>query len=355
VESGEKREFAARAASAVSDAAAASGGMAFDQCVDVYDERPRLAMHAAARDRRPACLVAAIPAHPVLIRESGHACYRRGVVALPESAEPQAFKAFEHERWQSAARVYDAEFGRLTSQIAPFLLDAAGVTRGVRMLDLASGPGYVAAGASARGAKVTGTDFASEMLALAREQHPGLTFEVADAEALPFGEGEFEAATMGFLVGHLGRPAVAVREACRVLRRGGRLAIAWWLPPQRCIPFAIVTESIRTRGRMDVGLPPAPPFELFGDPAMLHALLSESGFSGVESVEVPMVWRLDTAEEMFDAYLNGTARTAGALRRQTPEALAAIRAEVIARCAPFRTTRGLELPMPAHVASGIKP
>ena len=50
--------------------------------------------------------------------------------AIPESSAPDTLRAFEHERWQSAARVYHDEFGRLTSQVAEPLLDAAGVAPG---------------------------------------------------------------------------------------------------------------------------------------------------------------------------------------------------------------------------------
>ena len=277
------------------------------------------------------------------------------VPLLPESPDPQAFKAFEYERWQSAARVYHDVFGRLTSQIAPFLLDAAGVRTGTRTLDLASGPGYIAAEAAKRGARVTGTDFSPEMVALARTHHPAVPFETADAESLHFGAGSFEAITMSFLLGHLGRPAVAVREAWRVLQPKGRLALSWWLPPARAVAFGIMTDAVRTRGKVDVGLPPAPPFELFGDAQMLRALFVESGFGGIEVTEVPLTWKLGSPEAMFDAYLRGTARTAGLLLRQTPVSLAAIRAEVIERCRPYMTPQGgLELPMPAHVVSGVK-
>lgn len=274
---------------------------------------------------------------------------------LPESPDPSGFKAFEYERWQSAARVYHDEFGRLTSQIAPFLLDAAGVRANTRVLDLASGPGYVAAAAATRGARVTGTDFSPEMVALARTNHPGVTFETADAESLHFGAGTFEAVTMGFLLGHLGRPAVAVREAWRVLRPNGRLALSWWLPPARAVAFGILSDAVRARGKVDVGLPSAPPFELFGDPQMLRSLFVESGFGGIEVSEIPLTWKIGSPEEMFDAYLKGTARMGGLLLRQTPVSLAAIRAEVIERSRPYVTPQGgLELPMPAHVVSGVK-
>jgi SAM-dependent methyltransferase len=202
---------------------------------------------------------------------------------------------------------------------------------------------------------VLGTDFSPAMVELARTKHPAVTFETADAESLHFGAGSFEAVTMGFLIGHLGRPAVAVREAWRVLRARGRLALAWWLPPARAVAFGIMTDAVRARGRVDVGLPPAPPFELFGDPQMLRSLFVESGFGGLEVTEVPLTWKIGSPEEMFDAYRNGTARTAGLLAQQTPVSLAAIRAEVIERCRPYVTPQGgLELPMPAHVVSGVK-
>jgi len=273
---------------------------------------------------------------------------------IPESTDPAAFKAFEHERWQTAARVYHDELGRLTSQAANPLLDAAGVSAGVRHLDLASGPGYVAGLSAARGAQVTGADFSEEMVELARSLHPGVEFYEADAEALTFEDASFDAVTMAFLLGHLARPAAAVREAHRVLRPGGRLALAWWQPPDRAVAFGIMTESIRAKGRTDVGLPPAPPLEMFGDPEMLRALLNENGFAETHIRDIDMTWRVDSVDAMFDAYLRGTARMGGLLLGQTPEALAAIREEVRRRCEPWKSADGLHLPMPARIASSTR-
>lgn len=273
---------------------------------------------------------------------------------IPESTDPAAFKAFEHERWQSSARVYHDMIGRLTSQAANPLLDAAGVGPGVRHLDLASGPGYVAGLSQARGAKVTGADFSEEMVELARSLHPGIEFYEADAEALTFEDASFDAVTMAFLLGHLGRPAVAMREAHRVLRPGGRFALAWWQPADRAAAFGITMESVRARGRIDVHLPPAPPFELFADPEMLRALLEEAGFGEVAVRDIDMTWHVESADAMFDAYLRGTARTSGLLLAQTPEALVAIREEMRRLSEPWKQPDGLHLPMPARIASGTR-
>lgn len=274
---------------------------------------------------------------------------------IPESPQPAAFKAFEHERWQSVARAYHDALTPLTSQYAPLLLDAAGVGAGSAHLDLASGPGEIPARAAERGARTLGTDFSSEMVALARANHPGIEYRVADAESLDFADDSFDAITMSFLIGHLGRPAAAVGQTFRVLRPGGRFALSWWSPPDRAKGFSIVMEAVKAHGNLDVPLPPAPPFDLFGDPAKLRELLEEAGYRDVEIVESPTVWHLPDADALFDAYLNATARTSGLLRAQAPQALVAIRDAVRQGCVPWATGRGLEVPMPARVVSGRKP
>jgi 2-polyprenyl-3-methyl-5-hydroxy-6-metoxy-1,4-benzoquinol methylase len=66
------------------------------------------------------------------------------------------FREFEHAGWEKLPGRYHDAFGSLTTQTIEPLLDAAGARKGIRLLDVASGPGYVAAAAAARGASVTG-------------------------------------------------------------------------------------------------------------------------------------------------------------------------------------------------------
>src|SRR4051794_24412904 len=98
------------------------------------------------------------------------------------------FHDFEQAGWERAAEFYGDAFGGLTAQTAPALLDAARVTRGTRMLDVASGPGFIARAAADREAAVIGVDFSPAMVAEARRRNPGIDFREGDAQALTFGD-----------------------------------------------------------------------------------------------------------------------------------------------------------------------
>jgi ubiquinone/menaquinone biosynthesis C-methylase UbiE len=131
--------------------------------------------------------------------------------------EPDAFNAFEAAGWEKRAEDYDRFFRQLTSRMVQPLLDAASVTSGTRVLDIATGPGYVAGQAAARGAEVVGVDIAEAMVALARRLHLDVDFRQADAHALPFDDSSFDAVVGNFAILHLGRPEQAAAEFARVL------------------------------------------------------------------------------------------------------------------------------------------
>jgi ubiquinone/menaquinone biosynthesis C-methylase UbiE len=101
------------------------------------------------------------------------------------SFDPQAVRAFEHAGWQRAAAHYAATFAQATRGFIDDLLEAACIGAGMRVLDLACGPGFVSAAVAERGAQPVGLDFSSAMVGLARAGHPGVRFEEGDAEALP--------------------------------------------------------------------------------------------------------------------------------------------------------------------------
>src|SRR5437867_6668574 len=88
--------------------------------------------------------------------------------------DAEAFRRFERETHDRLAATYCDFFADDTRGMIEPLLDGAGVRAGARVLDVACGPGHVAAAAAARGARVLAVDLSPEMVALARRTHPGL-------------------------------------------------------------------------------------------------------------------------------------------------------------------------------------
>ena len=267
------------------------------------------------------------------------------------TADPRAFHEFERSGWERASAYYDEAFGALTRQTADALLDAAGVSTGTRLLDVATGPGPIASAAAARGAQVVGLDFSAAMIAQAQRRYPAIAFREGDAEALPFDASSFDAVVMNFGLLHLARPEAAIAEAHRVLRTGGRYALTVWSAPEEAIGFGVVLRAVQAHGNPNVGLPEGPPFFRFSAPAEFAATLERAGFSGVDVRTLQLTWRLSSPEGVFDAVSQGGVRTSALLRAQTPEALDAIRAAVRRGVEGYAKDGIFSLPMPAVLAS----
>ncbi len=264
------------------------------------------------------------------------------------------FRAFEHAGWANVPEEYHRAWGSLTSQTIPALLDAVAIKPGIKLLDIATGPGYAASAAAARGADVVAIDFSAAMVRQARQIHPEVAFREGDAEQLPFPAAMFDAAVMNFGILHLGRPDEALREAYRILKSGGRFAFTAWAPPQETVGFRIVLDAIREQGTLEVQLPEGPPFFRFGDPEECVRSLRDAGFAGPQVSKIAQLWRLPGGDGLFEAMKESTVRTAGLLRRQSPDALVRIAAALRAATEPYRKGDGVELPMPALLAYATK-
>jgi len=266
-----------------------------------------------------------------------------------------AFKQFEHQAWESVVDEYDAAFSRLTQQVIPAMIDVLNVKPGTALLDVACGPGYLALAANAKGVIASGTDFSSEMVAHARRLHPDIDFQEGDAETLSnYADGSFDAVGMNFGILHFDQPDAALRSICRVLRPAGRVAFTAWAPEPMVAGFAIPLRAIKEVGNPDVGLPPGPPFFQFSDAGNCANALARCGFRDIETKIVEQVWEFDTPSDFFEALLRGTARTAGALKRQSPEQLAAVRSNIEKAAAIYLKNGKVRLPMPAHLAWAVK-
>ena len=266
-----------------------------------------------------------------------------------------AFHQLEQTGWESAAAAYDDAFARLTTQSVSPLLDTLELASGTRLLDLCCGPGYVAGEAAHRGAKATGLNFSAAMVERARKNHPNAQFKQGDAEVLPFADASFDAVSMNYGLLHLDRPEQALAEISRVLVPGGRFAFTVWAPPAKTLGFQLVLGAVEACGKMDVALPPGPPFFQYSDPKNTTAALEAVGLAQVKIVEVKQVWRFQDAEEIFTAMMSGTVRTAALLRAQSATDLERIRVRIIEKAHDFRTSSGIEIPMPSVLSSARKP
>jgi SAM-dependent methyltransferase len=277
-------------------------------------------------------------------------------MTTPESFDPKPFRDFEQSGWNATAQKYNAHFGNITPGFSAALLDAAGVQQGTRVLDIATGPGYVAGAAAQRGAEAIGVAFAPNMVIEARKLHPHATFQEGDAEELPFPDGSFNAVVISFGMLHVSRPEVVLVEVRRVLRPGGRLAFTVWGNPQTAAAgLGILLRAVETYGTTDVGLPAGPPLFRFSDHQETRRVLLEAGFVDPQVIDLPYTWALPSPEALLQAFIEAGVRAGELLRLQTPAALEAIKAFVHKEVTAYEQGGVIRLPMGAVLASAMTP
>lgn len=270
--------------------------------------------------------------------------------------EPDAFNAFEAAGWQGKASGYDSFLGGITGRLVEPLLDAAEVGEGTRALDVATGPGYVAAEAAERGASVVGVDVAEAMLALARERHPGLDFCHADAESLPFDDASFDAVVANFLLLHLGRPEQAAGEFVRVLAPGGRLALTVWGRPEEARILGVFLDAVAEAGATPPeDIPAGPDFFRFSDDEEFDTLLRDQGLEDREVRAVTFTYGVGTLDELWDGLLGGAVRTSALIERQPEEKRVRIREAFDRLAGEYRQGEAFEFPVAVKLAAGRKP
>lgn len=271
--------------------------------------------------------------------------------------DPDAFDAFEAEGWGTKdAAGYDALAGRVTSQLADPLLDAVGAGQGTRLLDVATGPGYVAERAAARGAEPVGVDLSEAMLEYARARLPDVELVRGDATALPFADECFDAFVCAFLLLHLGRPELAAAEAARVLVADGRAAFSVWDEPSRSRWLGVLLDAVRDAGATPpADLPAGLPIFHFADDGTFAELLAGAGLVdvGVERIELSL--HVESSDELWSGLVAGTVRLRPLVLSQAAEMQQAIRARFDEALEEYRSAAGFDVPVSVKLASGRKP
>lgn len=142
-----------------------------------------------------------------------------------------AVKARQKATWEAG------DFGQIArtiEKVAEEFMARQPLQRGAQVLDVACGTGNLAVIAARRGGAVWGIDIARNLICQARiraaEEGLRVNFMEADAEELPFEDGQFDLAVSMFGVMFAPRPNVATAELLRVTKSGGRIALANWTP-----------------------------------------------------------------------------------------------------------------------------
>jgi ubiquinone/menaquinone biosynthesis C-methylase UbiE len=281
------------------------------------------------------------------------------VYSLPGSEmgiDADAFKAFEAERWGAKAASYERVTGQVTRCLVEPLLAAARVGAGMRVLDVATGPGHLAVAAARRGASVTGIDIAEGMLALAAERHPEVSFVRADAEALPFEDESFDAVVGAFIINHLPRPEAALAEFARVLAPGGSAAFTVWEGAPRTRLVTLLGEAVEAAGVQAAGeLPAGPDPYRFGIESEFAKLLSGAELRDVGVATIELTHEGDDVEELWLGLLGGSVRGAGLVEVQDEATRSRIRTEFGRLLETLRKGDRYEIPAVVKLARGEKP
>lgn len=268
--------------------------------------------------------------------------------------DPGAFRRFEHLGWERKAGTYHAFYAPISGYVIEALLDATGIGPGLRVLDVGSGPGYVTARAAERGAQVIGVDLAEAMVRLAHHLHPGLSFEVGDAQVLAFPTGSFEAVVGNFVLHHLPHQLQALEGFVRVLVPGGRVAMTVWDEPTRCRFLGLFTDSVQLAGASPPpDLPAGPP--MAASDGAYEDLLTTAGFQAPRIQTIAYHQHFTNADELWDGLLAASVRTAALITGQTRQVQARIRAQFDGLIADYATGDGLEVPISVKLLSASRP
>jgi ubiquinone/menaquinone biosynthesis C-methylase UbiE len=266
----------------------------------------------------------------------------------------RAFVDFEKNAWVKLFPHYDSLAGQMTRQAVGAVLDAAELRPGDKLLDVATGIGYVAAAARQRGADATGVDFSPDMIDLARRQFPELKIELGDAENLSHADASFDAVTCAYGMLHFPRPGKALAEAHRVLRPGGRHAFTVWCGPAKNKFFGMMSDIILRYADPAVGLPTGPGQYMLSDPMVCAALMDAARYDKVRIEEIPTHFTARAVSDVLEFLRKCAPRAIYILDRQRPDVRAKIEEALLAEGAAAIAQGGGKISCPSLLVTGIK-
>lgn len=277
--------------------------------------------------------------------------------------DPDELRAAVRDRWERAAdgwRARNERFQAAAMPVSRWLVEAIEPQPGQRVLDLAAGvgeTGFLAAELIAPGGTLISSDGAEAMLAHARARAAELGVSNVEFKLLELEWIDLSAASVDAVLCRWGYMfaldrGAALRETRRVLRPGGRLALATWTTPDRNPFAAIPRRALVDAGLVDGFAADGPGMFDLADPAALRTLLDDAGFAEVVVEEVEVAMAFDDVDD-FWATTCDLSRPFGDLVATLNEVqLADLRERIAAATEPYTQEDGsLRLPGVALVAS----
>jgi ubiquinone/menaquinone biosynthesis C-methylase UbiE len=264
---------------------------------------------------------------------------RREIYEIAEAIAPG------WERWR-------ARIEEVTAPVREWMIKALALRPGDTVLELAAGAGdtgFEAAAIVGERGRLISTDFSPAMLQIARRRGAELGrgnvhYRVMDAERVELDADSVDGVLCRFGYMLMPDPAAAFAETRRVLRPGGRVALAVWGAPERnpwaTIGFGLLIE----RGHMPPPEPGAPGPVALASEERLRALLEGAGFTVVRTEEVPLRFTFRDIDD-YTTFATDTGGPAALVLRELPEdERAAMKTQLRAAFAPFRAAGGYEIP-----------
>jgi len=218
-----------------------------------------------------------------------------------------------------------AVIGTTLQIVGELLAEACDLKTDERVLDVAAGNGNATLAAARRGCLVTSTDYVGSLLERAAEraraERLDVTFQTADAEALPFADASFDVAVSTFGVMFTPDHAKAAAELARVVRPGGRIGLANWTPD------SLIGRMFKVLGRYVP--PPAgvQPPSLWGTQEHLRTLFGETA-AAVQATPRDFAFRYRSAAHFIDVFRTWYGPVNKAFAAQSPEKAADLEGEL---------------------------
>jgi SAM-dependent methyltransferase len=266
-------------------------------------------------------------------------------------AEGAGGDAEVQERWQRAARGWSARANEIRDfgmPVSAWLIDRLALQPGERVLELAAGPGdtgFMAAELIRPGGMLISTDAVEPMLDIARERSRAMgvanaEFKQLDLQWIDLETASVDAALCRWGLMFAADHGAALQEIRRVLRPGGRVALAVWAEPERNPWATIPTRALVELGHVEPPDPDAPGMFALDDAERLRGLMEGAGFLDV--VVEPL--ELARSDESVEDYVGGTidlsAPFAEVRARLSDEQWSEVEARIAVLAEPFAAEDG---------------